>query len=679
MRTKMRIKVGLVMLLLSTYVVIDSFAQEIPLVYSVENTGADCTLPPLPSFDELPVIKPLTDPFEWSDGSGRVDSFGDWCRRRAEIAAEIQHYEIGPKPERPADITASITADTFLTVVIVVNDDTLILTSNITLPEGPGPFPAVIGMGGGTGSLPQDIFTSRGIATIPFNYGQVMQWQQVRGTEPINRLYPDLTYMGAYSAWPWGVSRLIDGLELVASDLPIDLHHLAVTGCSFAGKMALFAGAFDERIALTIPQESGGGGAAAWRVSETLSGVENLGSTNFVWFMESMRQFSSKNVSKLPHDHHELMAMVAPRALFVIGNPSQVWLAEESGYTSCRAAKLVWDSLGIPDRMGFSFVTDHPHCALPDVEIPEVGAFVDKFLLGIDTVNTDISTNQYNYVIPEYWTDWWGTGIPQFAVLDRGDCEEVWFEAECATSGPAWNIRLDSATSNTGYIMPKPELESLNDVNSDSSALVYFPFTITNDTTFYLYGRLNCPTIYNDSYWMKLDDEDFVKVFGFMTDGWEWKLMATFNLTAGNHTIAFSYRKKETKLDKICISDFNYAPSEFGEPATTCVFDTTTRSYVPVEPVSIQNFEGAYSLGQNFPNPSKSVTSMSFEIPGSAYVSLKVFSILGEEVAELAGKQYESGIHTVDFDTRSLSDGLYFYTIKADKFAASRKMIIQAR
>ena len=80
-----------------------------------------------------------------------------------------------------------------------------------------------------------------------------------RGSEPINRLYPDLTFIGAYSTWSWGVSRLIDGLELVADELPIDLSKLGITGCSFAGKMALYVAAFDERIALTIAQESGGG------------------------------------------------------------------------------------------------------------------------------------------------------------------------------------------------------------------------------------------------------------------------------------------------------------------------------------------------------------------------------------------------------------------------------------
>ncbi len=236
-----------------------------PLVYPVENTAAldcndcnECNVPPLPDIADLPVIEPLTDPFAWSDGSGRVSDFNEWRCRRAEIKAEIEHYEIGPKPDRPNDITASYVNGT-LTVNITVNGQTLQLTSTVTLPDGDGPFPALIGIGWGAGSLPTDIFTERDIALVPFNFGQVMAHQQTRGSEPINRLYPELTTMGAYSAWSWGISRLIDGLELVQDDLPIDLTHLGVTGCSFAGKMALFAGALDERIALTIAQESGGG------------------------------------------------------------------------------------------------------------------------------------------------------------------------------------------------------------------------------------------------------------------------------------------------------------------------------------------------------------------------------------------------------------------------------------
>ncbi|WP_319590117.1 dockerin-like protein [uncultured Draconibacterium sp.] len=380
--------------------------QHIPNVYSVENRGKDFEKPVFPDLDELPVVEGLTDPFAWSDGSGRSTKFSDWSKRRSEIAAEIQHYEIGPKPNRPDSITANYENDT-LTVKITVNGNILTLKSGIILPDSEGPFPAVIGIGRSSGSLPANLFTERNIAQITYDFGQVVAWQQKRGSEPINKLYPELTYMGSYAAWPWGVSRLIDGLELVADELPIDLEHLAITGCSFAGKMALFSGAFDERIALTIAQESGGGGAAAWRVSETLGEVETLGRTNNVWFMESMFQFAN-DVSKLPFDHHELMAMVVPRALLVLGNPDYEWLADESGYVSCQAAKKVWETFGIADRFGFSIVAGHPHCQLPDVQRPEVEAFLDKFLLDNDTVNTNVAIHPFPEADFNKWTDWWG-------------------------------------------------------------------------------------------------------------------------------------------------------------------------------------------------------------------------------------------------------------------------------
>ena len=62
-----------------------SFAQDIPFVYSVENTGVDCPKPILPDISGLPTIHPLTDPFEWSDGSGRSTKFSDWSHRRPSL------------------------------------------------------------------------------------------------------------------------------------------------------------------------------------------------------------------------------------------------------------------------------------------------------------------------------------------------------------------------------------------------------------------------------------------------------------------------------------------------------------------------------------------------------------------------------------------------------------------
>lgn len=200
---------------------------------------------------------------------------------------------------------------------------------------------------------------------------------------------------------------MIDGLEKVGKKSRIDLSHLAISGCSFAGKMALFAGAFDERIALTIAQEPGGGGVNAWRVSETLENVETLGRTNYAWFLESMRQFAGKNVNRLPIDHHELAALIAPRALLVLGNTDYEWLAEESNYVSCQAARMVWKAFGIEDRMGFSIQGGHMHCMLPKSQYLEVEAFIDKFLLGKTDVDTFVTkADMFEDVDYLKWMPW---------------------------------------------------------------------------------------------------------------------------------------------------------------------------------------------------------------------------------------------------------------------------------
>lgn len=381
--------------------------QNIPLVYDQENTGAGAKEPKMLSLKELPSQPLLPNPFAWASKKGEVKDFKDWEKRRNEIIAMLQHYEIGEKPSVTKDqIEAEMIGDTLIARV-KINSETLTIRATITYPKDvQGPYPAIIGIGFGSGSLPPDIFTSRNIAMIRYDFTQVMSHTQKRGEEPYNRIYPDLIHVGSYSAWPWGISRIIDALEILGEKSRIDTKHLAISGCSFAGKMALFSGALDERIALTIAQEPGGGGAAAWRVSETLGNVETLGRTNYSWFMESMKDFEKENVKHLPIDHHELCALVAPRALLVLGNPDYEWLADESGYVSCQAAREVWKRFGIEDRMGFSIQDKHGHCQLPDSQRPEVEAFVDRFLLGKD-VNTNITkAPMFEYVDYKKWYKW---------------------------------------------------------------------------------------------------------------------------------------------------------------------------------------------------------------------------------------------------------------------------------
>jgi dienelactone hydrolase len=180
---------------------------------------------------------------------------------------------------------------------------------------------------------------------------------------------------------------LIDGLQQLGLEVTkIDTRRIGITGCSYAGKMALYAGAFDERIALVIAQEPGGGGAAAWRKSHelTLAGknLENIDKTDYHWFLESQKEnFRGDSVYRLPYDQHELCAMVCPRALLLLGNPDFEWLADASMQPSAQAAHRVWQFFGIPDRMAWSIVGGHGHCQLPESQFPIVESFLDRFLL----------------------------------------------------------------------------------------------------------------------------------------------------------------------------------------------------------------------------------------------------------------------------------------------------------
>ena len=364
-----------------------AFAQKtIPLVYDKEFTGSAYPAPAFPTVDEASDLKTLPNPFEFSNSTKQVKKFKDWEKRRSEIIRELYHYEVGLKPQVDRENIEATLENNTLTVKVTVNGETLTLTSKINYPEGDGPFPLMIGASGI--SLPQNLLKERNIATMNFNMNQVMAHQQKRGKEPINKIYPELVENGAYAMWPWGISRLIDGLEIVGEASRIDMKHIGVTGCSYAGKMALWSGAFDERIALTIAQEPGGGGAAAWRVSELVDpfrgtqGVEKLGRTDNHWFKESMWDWKDENVTKLPYDHHELCALVCPRALLVLGNTDFEWLVDEAGYVSSVAALEVWKKFGIGDRMGYSIQGGHGHCQLPKSQYADVEAFLDKFLLG---------------------------------------------------------------------------------------------------------------------------------------------------------------------------------------------------------------------------------------------------------------------------------------------------------
>ncbi len=97
-------------------------------------------------------------------------------------------------------------------------------------------------------------------------------------------------------------------------------------------------------------------------------------------------------------------------------------------------------------------------------------------------------------------------------------------------------------------------------------------------------------------------------------------------------------------------------------------------------PVGVEKVDGlvpaVYELSQNYPNPFNPSTTIRYSIPEAGYVTVKVFNLLGQEVATLVNTQQATGAYEVNFDASQLSSGIYFYSIEVNNFTATKKMIL---
>ena len=134
---------------------------------------------------------------------------------------------------------------------------------------------------------------------------------------------------------------------------------------------------------------------------------------------------------------------------------------------------------------------------------------------------------------------------------------------------------------------------------------------------------------------------------------------------------------KGTTTDKQYYSytDKHVEDGVYGYKLIQVAFDGSEKAIGNIE-VTVNNIPDEYALLQNYPNPFNPTTTISYQIPKGSYVSLKVYDLIGNEVADLVELNQEAGTYKVQFNAQNLPSGVYFYRLQAGKFVSVKKLIL---
>ena len=335
-----------------------------------------------PDPGELPLQEGMQDPFLREDGS-RVKTPEEWKAQREYLKKMLTHYHYGEMPPKPEkfDIEPisggpvyndSVLEETFH-MILTRDGRTTRFKVGIRRPNRDGKFPVIIkndswvfdinevkeaGRRAKYLQLERDRIedyvareaASRGYVICKFNRTEVAADNKGGRNTGIMALYPEYEW-GTITAWAWAYQLILDHLETLNY---VDAEKSVATGHSRGGKTALCAGIYEERIAVTAPSSSGGGGTGSWRYFEKGKDPQLISHhhSNFPWWWKPLFYTFSDKEDYLPWDAHTLKALIAPRGLINVHSRDDYWANPYGTHLTYLAADIVFEWLGAGENHG---------------------------------------------------------------------------------------------------------------------------------------------------------------------------------------------------------------------------------------------------------------------------------------------------------------------------------------
>jgi hypothetical protein len=244
---------------------------------------------------------------------------------------------------------------------------------------------------------------------------------------------------------------------------------------------------------------------------------------------------------------------------------------------------------------------------------------------------------------------------------------ELWLESECTRVSSNWHVINDTGSSNGKYLSIDTTLEALSAVSYRETDYLIYKFSLTEKGNYKIWGRVLAPTASNNSFWIKMDNGQWIPWNGIADDDtFQWDDVhnqtdsnpVVFLLNPGNHTLTVCYRENATGIDKFYITNTGNTPTGIGAAATNCELSTNIRDF--------RNEENEVKI---FPNPVKSALQIKSTKP---FNNLEIFNIHGSEVFR---KTYAIAIHSDEIQI-NIENGIYMMRTNGNNFSSIVKFVV---